>query len=472
MPVATVRMFGSKMMSSAGKPTFSVSSSYARRQMRTLSSTSTAWPLLVERHHDDRRAVPAAELRAAQELGLAVLEADRVDDRLALQRLEAGFDHRPLAAVDHHRHGGDVVLAGDQPQVLRHHGFAVEQRFVHVDVDDVRPAGDLLRGRFRRLLRTCSSLISRANFLRAGDVRPLADHQEVAVGAQRERPRAAEPQIRRDRRALVRLDAAQPRRRSRGCGRASCRSSRRRCSPSRARRTRPACLAMAAGPRSYWPISFGRPALGWQLIQRGETCCSVSKCGRISSGPSAQFMPTESIGKWATAFQNASTSCPETNVAPPLSNVPEIITGTRTPLLVEVARDREQARLQIERVDHRFREAECRRPLRPAPPPARSTTRPSGRTSRRDSWRRRPCVLMAVCFVVGPIEPATNRGRSGVRSRELVAGLAGQRHGRRVDLAHQLERQVEFLHAERAGAERVRLDDVGPGREVAAVNVA
>ena len=45
-------------------------------------------------------------------------------------------------------------LAGDQPQELRHHGFAVEQRFVHVDVDDVGPAGDLLRGRFRPLLRT------------------------------------------------------------------------------------------------------------------------------------------------------------------------------------------------------------------------------------------------------------------------------------------------------------------------------
>ena len=102
--------------------------------------------LLVERHHDDGRAVPAAQLRAAQEFLLAVLEADRVDDRLALQRLQPRFDHRPLAAVDHHRHGGDVVLAGDQPQELRHHRFAVEQGLVHVDVDDVRAAVDLLAG--------------------------------------------------------------------------------------------------------------------------------------------------------------------------------------------------------------------------------------------------------------------------------------------------------------------------------------
>ena len=37
----------------------------------------------------------------------------------------------------------------------------------------------------------------------------------------------------------------------------------------------PIMPAIAAGPRSYCPISFGRPAFGWQLIQRGETCCSV-----------------------------------------------------------------------------------------------------------------------------------------------------------------------------------------------------
>ena len=43
MPVATVRMFGSKMMSSGGKP-MPVSSSYARVQMRTLSSRVAAWP--------------------------------------------------------------------------------------------------------------------------------------------------------------------------------------------------------------------------------------------------------------------------------------------------------------------------------------------------------------------------------------------------------------------------------------------
>ena len=54
---------------------------------------------------------------------------------------------------------------------------------------------------------------------------------------------------------------------------------------------------------------------------------------------------------------------------------------------------------------------------------------------------------------------------------ELIASQPGTGDGGRVDLADQLERQVELLHADRAGAERVGLDDVGPGREVAAVDV-
>ena len=44
MPVATVRMFGSKMMSSAGNPTSWVRMRKARLQMSTRRSTVVAWP--------------------------------------------------------------------------------------------------------------------------------------------------------------------------------------------------------------------------------------------------------------------------------------------------------------------------------------------------------------------------------------------------------------------------------------------
>ena len=78
---------------------------------------------------------------------------------------------------------------------------------------------------------------------------------------------------------------------------------------------------------------------------------------------------------------------------------------------------------------------------------------------------------MAICLVVGPIEPATNRGWSGVRSLNSSAAWRAQRDGGRVDLADQLARQVELLHADGAGAERVRLDDVGPGGQILAVDL-
>ena len=82
-------------------------------QISSLRSTVSAWPLLVEGHHDDGGAVAADEPRLPPELLFAFLEADRVDDALALQALQAGLDHAPLGAVDHDRDPGDVGLGRD-----------------------------------------------------------------------------------------------------------------------------------------------------------------------------------------------------------------------------------------------------------------------------------------------------------------------------------------------------------------------
>ncbi len=102
--------------------------------------------LLVERHDDDRGAV-AAHLAGLGDEGFdAFLHGDRVHDRLAGDALQAGLDHAPLGAVDHDRHLGDIGLRSDQLQVGVHRLLGIEQAFVHVDVDNLRAAFDLLAG--------------------------------------------------------------------------------------------------------------------------------------------------------------------------------------------------------------------------------------------------------------------------------------------------------------------------------------
>ena len=80
---------------------------------------------------------------------------------------------------------GDVRLGGDEVEELGHHLLGVEQPLVHVDVEDVRAAVDLLlRDGERRL--EIAALIELRELRRAGDVGALADHDEVrVVGADR-----------------------------------------------------------------------------------------------------------------------------------------------------------------------------------------------------------------------------------------------------------------------------------------------
>ena len=112
---------------------------------------------LVEGHDDDAGAVALDQLGLVQEVGFAFLQADRVDHALALHALQAGLDHRPLGAVDHHRHAGDLGLGGDVVQERRHGLLGVEHAFVHVDVDQVGAAADLLGGDVRGFGDSCRS---------------------------------------------------------------------------------------------------------------------------------------------------------------------------------------------------------------------------------------------------------------------------------------------------------------------------
>uniref|UniRef100_A0A0N4ZXP4 EF-hand domain-containing protein n=1 Tax=Parastrongyloides trichosuri TaxID=131310 RepID=A0A0N4ZXP4_PARTI len=132
---------------------------------------------LVKGHDHHGGAVAQALDGMVAEGVFALLHADRVDDRLALNALQARLDHLPLGAVDHDRHAGDVGLGRDQVEEGPHGGGAIQQPFVHVDVDDLGARLDLLARD-----RQGGGIVARDDqFLelgRAGDVGPLADIDE------------------------------------------------------------------------------------------------------------------------------------------------------------------------------------------------------------------------------------------------------------------------------------------------------
>ena len=144
---------------------------------RDLALHGRRLPVLVERHDDDRGPVTAHEARVTPEGILALLQADRVHDGLALEALQPGLDHVPFRAVEHDRKLRDVGLGREEVQEARHRRLPVQHSLVHVDVEDVRSPLDLLpRDRERPLV------VARQDELRElrrpGDVRALADDGE------------------------------------------------------------------------------------------------------------------------------------------------------------------------------------------------------------------------------------------------------------------------------------------------------
>ena len=177
------------------------------------------------------------------------------------------------------------------------------------------PAFDLLAGDGHGLLELPVE-DQPGELLRAGDVRPLADHHEIAVGPQRQRLQAAQARQRLGLRARC-AAARRPRpRRSPGCGPASCRSSRRRCSASR-------CAANSPSVRGHHLGRFVEAAEG--VRQAGVRIATdvdrrdlrqLFDIGPQLVGPQAQLMPTLSKSACEIEFQQASTVWAE-SVRPP-----------------------------------------------------------------------------------------------------------------------------------------------------------
>src|SRR4029077_17911276 len=100
--------------------------------------------LLVEGHHDYRGAVMLDLARLGEEVLLSLLEADRVYDAFPLQALEPRLEHAPLGAVDHDRDARYVRLGGHHVEKGRDRLLRIQQVGVHVHVEDVGAATDLL----------------------------------------------------------------------------------------------------------------------------------------------------------------------------------------------------------------------------------------------------------------------------------------------------------------------------------------
>ncbi len=168
------------MMSSAGKLQPLGQNSVRALADAHLALDGIGLALLVEGHHHHRGAVAQAQSRMRQERLLAFLQADGIDDALALHAFEARFDHRPFRGVDHDGHARDIRFARDQAQEFHHRGLRVQHALIHVHVDDLRAVRHLLTRHVDRR-RVVARFDQLAKLRRSGHVGALADIDEQAA---------------------------------------------------------------------------------------------------------------------------------------------------------------------------------------------------------------------------------------------------------------------------------------------------
>ena len=165
------------------------------RQDLDLALDGVGLALLVERHDHDRRAVPPHAPGVLDEALLAVLQAQAVHDRLALDALESRLDDLELARVDHDRHPADGGLGRDQVEEAAHLLARLEQPVVHVDVDHLGAGLDLRPcDRHRRV--AVAGADEPREVRRPRDVRSLADVAEPALLRDRDGLEPGDPETR------------------------------------------------------------------------------------------------------------------------------------------------------------------------------------------------------------------------------------------------------------------------------------
>ncbi len=136
--------------------------------------------VFIKGHDHDSSAIASDFTGLCFEDFFAFFEADGVDDGLSLEDFESGLKDFKLGAIDHDGDTGDIGFRRHEVEKARHGGDRVDQAFVHVDVDDVGSAVDLLAGDGEGGF-IIASFDQVFEAFGARDVGAFADHQEVGV---------------------------------------------------------------------------------------------------------------------------------------------------------------------------------------------------------------------------------------------------------------------------------------------------
>ncbi len=434
---------------------------------RYLALDRVGLALLVKRHDHDRSAVRTHAFRLLEERPLALLQADGVDDALALQALEPRLDHRPLRGIDHHRHARDVRLGGEQVQEAHHRAFRVEHALVHVDVDHLRAARDLLAGDVERA-RIVVGLDQAAELRRARHVGALADVHEQAVGPEVERLEAGEP--------AARLEhGGSPRRQARHGLRDVADVVRRGA-------TAPAHDVHETA-RGVFLHEVGRLARRLVVFAEGVRQAGVGVRAHVRIGDARQFLDVRP--ELLRAERAVETNHRGAGVAHGIPERLDRLPGQRAAggvgdraghhdrqveaEFVEYLAHSEERRLGVQRVEDRLDQDQVH--------PALDECTGRFRVGRRQlveadvAETRVAHVRRKRGRAVRGAERSRDEARAAGPGGHLVGGAARDLRGRQVQLAHQRFGAVVGL---RRGVrvERVGLDDVGAGLEVAAVDLA
>ena len=278
-----------------------------------------------------------------------------------------------------------------------------------------------------------SSLISRRNTARAGDVRALADHDEVRLRRDRQRLETGEPRVARGLRHRARRDAVDGLR-DRGDV----------LGPRAAAAADEVQHALAREAAEHLRHVLGRVVVAAELVRQAGVRiardrmpairASSATCGRMSSAPSAQLMLTANRFACATELKNASTVWPD-SVRPERSGiVTDAITGTRAQRPARTARSiANSAALQ-------FSVSMCVSVSSRSTPPSSSAAACSryASTSWRNVTERAPGIVDVGRQRGGLRRRADRAGdpaRLAVLALGALRGAAGDLRGREVDVA-------------------------------------